>query len=231
VLIEADETPRSALPVRERQIFVVPMRQVRIDAVEPQMISFAPGATIVLQGSGLLDDDTIVQFGTIEQTPAAGSTPIQVTAALPAGLRAGANIVKVIHRLPLGAADPRARKSMASNIATFVLRPRLNSASFSDDGDDPRITVAVEPQLGLQQQATLLLHQVIAPPAQPLSYTLPPRPRDAEADPLVFDAADLSSGSYLVRLRVDGAESELIQQDDETQPNYRQFTGPTVVIP
>lgn len=229
VLIEAEETPRSALPVRERQIFVVPMRQVRIDAVEPQMINFAPAATIELRGSGLLDDDTVVQFGTIEQAPAAGSTPTRLVVALPGGLRAGVNAVQVIHRLPLGVAEPRARKSMASNVAAFVLRPRLNSATFSD-GADPRITVDAQPRVGLRQQATLLLYQLVTSPTQPLTYTLTPRPRDAETDPLIFDADGVNNGTYLVRLRVDGAESELEQVTDETQPNYRQFIGPTVVI-
>lgn len=228
VLIEAEETPRSALPVRERQIFVVPMRQVRIDAVEPQMITFAPAATIELRGSGLLDD-TVVQFGTIEQAPSAGSTPTRLVVALPSTLQAGVNAVQVIHRLPLGAVEPRARRSMASNVAAFVLRPRLNSANFSG-GPDPRITVDAQPRVGLRQQATLLLYQVATPPAQPLTYTLTPRPRDAETDPLVFDTNGVDNGTYLVRLRVDGAESELEQVTDETQPNYRQFIGPTVVI-
>ncbi|HEY0602137.1 MAG TPA: Pvc16 family protein, partial [Herpetosiphonaceae bacterium] len=219
VLIEAEETPRSALPVRERQIFVVPMRQVRIDAVEPQMITFAPAATIELRGSGLLDDDTVVQFGTIEQAPETGSTPTRLVVELPNGLRAGVNAVQVIHRLPLGAAEPRARRSMASNVAAFVLRPRLNSANFSG-GTEPRITVDVQPRVGLRQQETLLLHQVVAPPNQPLTYTLTPRPRDAESDPLIFDAAGEDDGTSLVRLRVDGAESELEQVTDDTQPNY-----------
>lgn len=229
VLIEAEETPRSALPVRERQIFVVPMRQVRIDTVEPQMLTFAPVARIELRGSGLLDDDTVVQFGAIEQAPEAGSTPTRLVVALPGGLRAGVNAVQVTHRLPLGAAEPRARKSMASNVAAFVLRPRLNSATFSG-GTDPRITVDAEPRVGLRQQATLLLHQVVTPPAQPLTYMLTPRPRDAETDALIFDADGVDNGTYLVRLRVDGAESELEQVTDETQPNYREFIGPTVVI-
>lgn len=229
VLIEAEATPRSALPVRERQIFVVPMRQVRIDAVEPQMITFAPTATIELRGSGLIDDDTVVQLGTIEGTHEPGSTPTRLVVALPAALRAGVNTAQVIHRLPLGAAEPRARPSMASNVAAFVLRPRLNSASFSDGGD-PRITVDVQPRVGLRQQTTLLLYQVVTPPAQPHTYTLTAQPRDAESDPLIFEADGVSSGTYLVRLRVDGAESELTQVTDPTQPNYREFTGPTVEI-
>lgn len=229
VLIEAEETPRSALPVRERQIFVVPMRQVRIDVVDPQMIPFAPAATIELRGSGLLDDDTIVQFGTLEQAPEAGSIPTRLVVALPSGLRAGVNTAQVIHRLPLGAAEPRARKSMASNIAAFVLRPRINSANVSD-GTDPRITVDVQPRVGLRQQATLLLYQVVTPPAQPQTYTLTPQPRDAETDPLIFEADGVSNGTYLVRLRVDGAESELEQVTDPTQPNYREFTAPIVEI-
>ncbi|HEY0602267.1 MAG TPA: hypothetical protein VGD58_05105, partial [Herpetosiphonaceae bacterium] len=119
--------------------------------------------------------------------------------------------------------------SMASNVAAFVLRPQLNSANFSD-GTDPRITVDAQPRVGLRQQATLLLHQVVAPPNQPLTYTLTPRPRDAESDPLIFDADGVDDGTYLVRLRVDGAESELEQVTDDTQPNYREFIGPTVVI-
>ncbi|HEX6288335.1 MAG TPA: DUF4255 domain-containing protein [Herpetosiphonaceae bacterium] len=230
VLIEAEETPRSTLPVIERQIFVEPIRQVRIEAVDPQMIVFAPGATIALRGRGLLDDDTIVQFGTLEQTPAPGSTPDLLNVALPTGLRAGVNTVRVIHRLPLGRNEPRARNSFMSNIAAFILRPALNTISFIDDADGRRLTVNAAPAIGLRQQVALVLNQVVTPPDVPLTYTLSPRPRDDESDPLVFDADGVSDGTYLARLQVDGAESELQQEMDEEQPDYKQFIGPTVTI-
>jgi len=230
VLIEAEETPRNALPVLERQIFVMPLRQVRIEVVEPQMIVFAPGATLTLRGQGLLDDDTIVQFGTLEQPPTAGSTPDRLVVTLPSGLRVGVNTVRVIHRLPLGSSDPKARNTFPSNIAVFILRPALTGVSFINNADGRRLMVNVAPEIGLRQQVTLLLNQVIASPAAPRTYTLVPQSRDDETDPLVFDADDVLAGSYLVRLQVDGAESELQQQMDQTQPNYKQFTGPTVTL-
>jgi hypothetical protein len=51
------------------------------------------------------------------------------------------------------------------------------------------------------------------------------------------DTADLSvpvtgtpAGDYLVRLRVDGADSPLEAEDDPNSPNYQRFIAPLVTI-
>ncbi|GAB2502764.1 DUF4255 domain-containing protein [Pseudoxanthomonas sangjuensis] len=64
-----------------------------------------------------------------------------------------------------------------------------------------RVTLASRPQVRREQRAVLMLGS-----AQGNA-----NPRSADADPLVFDFPDeLAAGTYPVRLRVDGIDSELI---------------------
>jgi hypothetical protein len=231
VLIEGSVAPRATLPVRERTVTVLPFSQPVVSAVEPPMVEFAPGAQISLRGQHLLAADTIVQVGGLEVVPAPESTDTRLVVGLPAGARAGVTAVRVVQRLLLGAPTPTPHRGFESNVAAFVLQPRLNSVS-SSDGGDPRITATVTPAVGLRQQATLLLNQIATPPpAAPLAFTLSPRARAAETDPLVFDATAVTPATYLARVRVDGAESALTVDTDETHATFNQYIGPTVTIP
>ncbi len=73
VLIESEDAPQSALPVREPKVYVLPFRHPVITAIAPQMIEFSATAKINVLGSNLRADptiySTIVRFDDLEAPP------------------------------------------------------------------------------------------------------------------------------------------------------------------
>jgi hypothetical protein len=56
-------------------------------------------------------------------------------------------------------------------------------------------------------------------------------PDSAPVGTLDFPVAEtFPPGSYLLRLRVDGAESQLQVDEDPTSPTFNQYIGPTVTV-
>src|SRR5207247_605484 len=96
VLIESDAKPSPSLPVARRTIRVAPLRQPIIETVTPPLVG--PGATIVIRGQNLSHPTARVLFGAVAITPAAASEDT-MEVALPAGLRAGVNTVRIRHFL------------------------------------------------------------------------------------------------------------------------------------
>jgi hypothetical protein len=160
----------------------------------------------------------------------------------PAGsLRAGIAGVRVIHRRLMG--EPGAEtphRGVESNLMAFVLRPRI-AAGAGLDGlavttenavppppppppvpappAEPVVVVAVEPAVGADQEAVLLLNR------SGESHAIPAWRRAADTDPLRFPVTGVSAGTYRVRVRVDGAES-LLETDDEGL-----YVRPRVTLP
>jgi hypothetical protein len=228
VLIESRSSFKSALPVRERKIYVMPFRQPSIETVEPQMIAFAPGAKLTLRGHQLLAPDVAVHFGAgnVVSPDQAASTNEALVLALPATLRAGINTVQVVQQLLIGA--PELHRGFESNVAVFILRPNIKRAGLpvayeitinpQGLGDDPRtteITVGIEPPVGKAQRVELLLNQIGQPPNTPArAYVFEAPSRNQPATPettdiIKFTATNVAAGDYLVRVRVDSAESSL----------------------
>lgn len=219
VLIEGKQSATSAPPVRDRNIYVFPFRQPAILKVDPQMVDSIAGATLSIQGRNLRADRMAIAFGTIETSPDQPVSDEQVTVTLPAGLRAGVNPVHVIHFREMGT-PPTVRKSAESNIAAFILRPRITTPPPITVAPGNTLTLACDPAVERTQRVALLVgDQEIAIPAR--SATGP-----AETTSLDFPIpGDFPAGTYLLRLRVEGAESAL-----ETDPGTGSYIGPLVEI-
>jgi hypothetical protein len=233
VTIEAEETAQAALPVRARGIHVIALNAPQIAAVEA---AGGPGEAITdqtllrIRGSGLRAEDTRVRIG----TGGAEGAPVSVTssevifplASLPAQLlRAGIQGVQVIHVLPLGD-PPLPHRGEESNVAAFVLRPRVLSLTHlpaPDAGTPPRVEAKLAPVVGKAQRVDLLLNAIgVEGPA----FLFPaPLPRVADGDTITFDVPGVTPGSYLARVRVDGADSPLATD------GAGKYVGPTVVVP
>lgn len=224
VLIEPQTSPRPALPVRERNLYVIPFGQPTIGAVEPQMLPVA-GGPLTLRGTNLLAHQTTVAFGDLESPPAAGSDPERLVVPLPSGIRAGINPVQVIQRILMGA--PEAHDGFKSNVAAFILQPTVSSLVYKDDGAPPdrRIEAKVTPEVEPRQEVMLLLNEV---GGSGRAFTLSARPRTVAAGTITFSTQlgtfRIPAASYIGRVRVDGAESVLNRDADG------RFTGPTVNI-
>jgi hypothetical protein len=228
VLIETDDPiPPPPLPVLASNIVVLPFRQPFISAIRsvqgPNAL-ILPRSQIVLTGRNFLPTQaggqtgsTEVLIGGIQQAPIAVSDT-QITVGLPQGLQAGAQTVQVIQSLMLGTPPVPHQQGFQSDIATFVLHPVIQEKGSppgtydisvqmgvgSPPGD--AITVEISPTVVEGQRALLELLQLAQPTATRLF--------DAgvvlnDTDTLTFEVRGLPPGWYLVRVRIDGAESPL----------------------
>ncbi len=225
VLIESDDTPREAPPVLQRKLYVLPYNQPVIESLSPQMIDSSPGARLTLQGHNLRADHMLVLFGNIEATPDPGMTSERLAVSVPAGLRAGMQSIQVIQPIYMGIPPVRhSSVEFESNIASFVLRPGIDKSGgvYQVSATATDVTLQVNPTIGKDQQVVLLLNAV----SNDLSttYTFLAPARSADTNSLTIPIQGVPTGDYLVRIRVDGAESTL----DISGGNY---TDPKVHIP
>ena len=128
VLIEGTSTPRAALPVRERNVYVNTFRQPFIERVTSAAGLSQPitaTSTLRITGTRLRGAATAVRIGQTEVTPATGDvSDTQIDVVLPPGLRAGIQSVQVVHPALMG--SPLASHSgVELNAVPFVLQPAI----------------------------------------------------------------------------------------------------------
>ena len=239
VLIESEESARAALPVRARNIYVAPFCQPIIEEVRSKDRANQPiisTSSIIVAGKRLLGEVTQVMISGIDATSkiqTANDTEISLT--LPDGLRAGVQGLQVIQPRLMGT-PPVEHIGVASNLAAFVLHPTINKKLGSPDITValPDVTVKLSPKVGKTQRVTMLLNEFNPPAdrvARAYSFDSAPhnRPTDPpETDTLTFPIAGVTGDDYLVRVQVDGADSPLEQDPNESDPKY---IGPKVTIP
>jgi hypothetical protein len=238
VLLNSDEeTPRAAPPVQARNLYVQPLRPPNVDrVVSPSGIDqpILAGSALQIDGSQLSGDQVFILLDGQEIPPTSVTdTQIQLSA-LPAGLRAGLKGLQVIRKIAMGA-PAAAHRGFESNVAPFVLRPSITSATAvtapaTQGGTN--VTLQLTPNIGIGQRAILLLNNM--PAAPPASFSSPPVVATADAASLTINIGGgvtaggvltpIPQATYLVRVQIDGAESPLTFTGGA-------FTNPTVVVP
>jgi hypothetical protein len=239
VLIESDDIPHKALPVRDRRFNVIPNQPV-IEQIVSQAGARQPivaNSTVLIQGKQLSGDEIQVRIGGVEVTPQESSRNqiiLQLSSVPRGALRAGPQGLQVVHR---NSRSPSSRlpSPVESNVAAFVLRPTITSVSVSNlqffSEDDPRsgeVTVQVDVTIARTQRVALALNELSL--ENPAAYTFKASPLTADTNEIRFSIYEVKAGEYLVRLQVDGAESLLNVDRDRDSPTFEQYIGPTVVI-
>jgi hypothetical protein len=245
VLLEADGSPRQAAPVRERNVYVEPMRRPVIEGLLSRSDPNDPPAAgrpiissdqLVIRGTRLRGDDTQVLVVGVEAQGLEEVSNTRIILSIPAGVQAGTRAVRVVNRAMIGT-PPSPHAGVESNPISFQLRPRITApvnANVQGSGNQPRsgeITVQLSPEVGRTQRVTLLLNEKQPSDTRPpRSHTFEAPPRTQPTDPetsasVTIPVSGLSAGQYLVRVRVDGAES-LLETDSTGQ-----YDAPEVSIP
>jgi hypothetical protein len=240
LLIESKDPVAAALPVASRNLAVVQLRRPVVSAVTPQYLPWAPGTlSLTLTGTNLSGTGTYVIF---DMAPASPQVPQRVDAStstvdLPA-LPAGLNSLHVVKQVPIGA--PPDKNVVQSDAALFYLQPTIRRSTTGthdelitigavNTGVTPptrTVTVQLDPALGPQQKVQLLLDELSPPAGQPpLSFTFEARPDQISTNSVAFDTFGTRAGSYLARVRVDGAESVL-----RTDPVTTAYAKPAVPL-
>lgn len=221
VFIEQDVPLSQPLPVRERQVKALPLRQPQITLVTPTTLK--AGETLTLRGQQLLTDRTTVEFGTqfVSIQPGEGSAS-ELSIPLPDDLQAGIKSVRIRHYNNWGGSEaPDWRPGAASNLAAFVLQPKIEELVKADK----KLTATVTPPVGKQQAAFLLLNEDGDDPDARMIRLPAEKIDDPETKTLEFNLPADMRGEYFVRLVIDGAQSAL-ERDDQSG----RFSGPKVVI-
>jgi hypothetical protein len=240
VLIESEESTQIALPVRERNLYVMPFRQPVIEQVMSQAgmnLPIIAGNTLVIRGKQLRGEITRVRIGGIEITPG-DVTDMEISLQLPPGLQAGVQGVQVVHQMLMGT-PPVPHAGIESNVAAFVLHPSImkdangnyeisisNIQADAGNTKKAKITVKLNPKVVKQQRVLLLLndHQPTSVPVK--AYSFNAEPRTSDTDTIEFLINMVEPGDYLVRVQVDGAESLL-----DVDANTGQYIDPKVTVP
>jgi len=243
VLVEGKKSLSRGLPVRDRRLggMATFPAQPRIEKVESEAGPFEPivaDTTLVIRGQQLKGAQfTQVRIGGIEMTPTeVTDTTIKLSlATLPAyALRAGVQGLQVIHPPNLvNAHDVLKRQAGSeSNVMPFVIRPRTMAVAIDgiEETDDERrnaeITVTTNVLIGREQRVVLALNEFSL--ASPTAYMFDIPRRDVDAHQVVIPIQEVEPGEYLVRLLIDGAESQLEIDTDCDSPTYDWFIGPRV---
>jgi len=223
VLIEnSSATPQDAPPVQARNVYTLPFQQPTITQVIPKTGAgqpILPGSTLVIQGSQLIADNTLVRIGNLEVPPAT-ITATALTLSVPTSLQAGMLGVQVIQQLCIGT-PPVLHPGFESNVAPIVLQPVIAPTAASST----KITVNVKPAVQPAQKIKLLLNQVTGSPPAAFTFTFPPVTASATSLTIPISGVPGGGAAYFIRLSVDGAESPI--NFDSSSTTF----GPTVTIP
>lgn len=209
VLIESDIPESAPLPVRQRFVQAIPFRRPYVDALSPTILN--PGDTLTLRGRNLRANQVKVRMDRTDLAPAdtdVADTEIRI--AVPANSPAGIHTTQVLQFVDFGSGTPsEPHRLFESNVTPFMVRPRLQPPNAAEPafGAAPRggqITVNFSPTIGPTQDVFLIIGD--------RSVALPPRaPNSAPIGQATFSIPlSVALGNQLVRLQVDGAQSELV---------------------
>jgi hypothetical protein len=230
VLMESRDIPQQAPPVLARKLYVVPFRSPAIDQVISQAGANQPitaVSTLLIQGQQLLAPNTfvLIENQEFQVTPASDT---QITLPVPGSIHAGVKGVQVLQKVAMGLGSPAPlHRGVESNAAAFVLRPTIQPPTVGPavpPATGTAVTFTVTPNIGVGQRAVMVLNPQPGSPLQ--GYISLPAVAAADSSQVTINVNDVPTGTYLVRLQIDGAES-LLAFDSGTN----QFTGPTVSMP
>lgn len=238
VQIESRQPRTSGPPVRQRRVYALPLRTPQIDEVFVQppplpgvrSAAAQEGETLRITGHNLRAPDTFV---TIDGTPVAIASlqDDQIDVVVPSGQFAiGLHALQVVQKIALTTIDgqpPALHNAFSSNVVGFQLLPTLTGPA--GPGAAPGvISVPVAPAVTARQQRMLLLGDRVVP-------GVPTQPSDPPTSNVLFQLPQppnepIPSGAYLMRVRIDGAESRLQVDTDPNSPTYLHYVGPTFTV-
>jgi hypothetical protein len=177
------------------------------------------GDNVLILGRSLAAEGTRVVIGNVS-TPIPSPQDTRIAMTVPAAAPAGVHPVQVIQDLLLAAQPGQPlvpHRGFASNVLPLLVIPQLASiAPPGPSAPGTTVTVTVNPPALAGQRKSLLLDDFEiqsepvdpdSPPSATIQFRLP---------------GNTPSGTHLVRVRIDGAESRL-----QINPLTTEYNGPT----
>lgn len=246
VLIESDKSTKSGLPVKERNIYVQPFKTPVIEKIISQSALNQPilenqkilnGYRLYVKGTNLLNeiveiniDGEMLNADAINQTV----TNTEISFTLPDQLSSGMHELKVVHPVLMGS-PPLHHNGVSSKSSLFIIAPAIqgnpsfsNSIVSADGTISGTIHININPKVQPDQKVQIILNE-ITDNNNPDGYTFPinksvfGEPKQA-VSAISFEISGVKNASYLVRVKVDNAESAL-----EADANQK-YVSPFIVI-
>lgn len=251
VLIEGQEPSQRALPVRRPGFGgMVPFPyQPVVEQVVSQLGYVEPiltNSTLRIRGRNFKSDVIKVRIGEVEITPTeVNDQQILVSLAMvpPESLRCGVQGLQVVHHISANInstsesseVQSRSYNNVESNVLPFVLHPTIlpdviasDITENSDGSYSAKVIVQVNLTVGMRQRVVLALNEITS--QNPASYLFNAAKRQSDTNLITIPVEGIKSGEYLLRLIVDGAESQLNIDTCADNPTFNTYVSPKVII-
>jgi hypothetical protein len=226
VLLESDDTPAPAPPVLQRNLYVVPFRPFFIQQVVSQDGQpITSTSTILVQGTQLKAPNSFLVIEGQQLTPTT-STDTELSLALPPTLHAGIKSLQIAQTIDMGTPAVQHSGVAPSNVASFVLCPKITSATAALAAVGTDVTVNVTPGIAFRQSVVLLLNTISPAPPEAFQSVAVVSNSIADVSSIVLNILNVPTDTYLIRVRIDDAESPLT-----FNAATHLFDGPTVPMP
>ena len=210
VVLEAQVSPRTAMPVLTRSLEVAPLDRPRLQSVtasDPQRM-VVEGMTLRLRGSGLHGAVTLVVVAGAELLPVGSVTDEELQVVVAPAVPAGVQSVQVVHRERAGPpGSPPPRTLARSNALPVVVHPGIATMAPPSPNE---FAVSVHPPIVSGQRAEMQLTRLVAVDGgiNTLTIEVPAPAQGAPpADKVTVSRNGIPTGDWIVRLVVDGVES------------------------
>ncbi|AVH72280.1 DUF4255 domain-containing protein [Nostoc sp. 'Lobaria pulmonaria (5183) cyanobiont'] len=219
---------------KSESFYMMPLSQPNIEQViaptktEKMIVA---GTKLVIRGKRLRGEITRVRFGNTETLLVPQEVKeTQISLLVPPDLYARVQGVQVVH-LTMGNNAGQTNHLVESNVAAFVLHPTITAfvTQVENSGENLRtaeITVKFQPKVGKAQRVVLLLNEVLNEVSDdsPVAYSFLAAPPTQDTDAIMIPVKNVKPGTYIVRVRVDGAESPLQKNQ------FGEYDSPQVTI-
>lgn len=223
-VLEADIPIQPPLPAqrpRAESGFLSHPEIAQVVSAEGRYHPITANTDLVITGVRLRGEQTLVRVAGSDVTPG-HVTDSRIALPVPAAAQVvGVHSVRVVHR-PWDAAPDDAAHETESNMASFVLHPRVTGVALNGGS----VSVDVTPAIRKEQRAEVLLDQLDV--ENPAVHRLPCIPFAGETSAVLeADAPGVAPGVYAVRVRVDGVTSRIeIDLASDTVVHTVEVTAP-----
>lgn len=256
VLIEGEEPWKRALPVRGRNLGGVTPFPDRpsIQQVFNQEGRFNPifaDSTLMIKGRNLESDRTQIRIGENVYVSPQQINEKEIIISLndikKESLRAGVQSLQVIHQISTGLpTTPRKKanlgdapqyRNVESNVTPFVLCPTIVEVTVDfvnqnrDETRTAEITFVLNLTIGKKQAVVLAMNEwSMEDSPTPVSYLFDAPSRRQDTNSITIPVEKIKATDYLLRLTIDGAESQLDFDEDENSPSFGWYISPKIII-
>ncbi len=240
IIIEGRETLPRSLPVRDiSSAGIAPFpASPYIEQVMVQDRRFEPisiGNVLTIRGKNLQSQIVEIHINDLVIMPTEvkdREITFSLSNATSPMLQSGVQSLQVVHRLD--STSPLMTNAITSNVLPFVLCPTILNLSvrYLEEVEDHLRSAIVVLQLDMlvreKQQVVIALNEWTT--ENPSVYTFDLPPLLSAISIIEIPITNVKAGEYLVRIRIDGAESKLDVDDDPDSLTYNWYNSPKITI-